>query len=119
MMQKKIESLYEGINFIGFYSMYYKDNKYLEKAETLIPEVREFVEWFLSGNDFGIEEELYVALQNNLLEILKDCLEALRERDRVLMMDALEQGIEEYLKMFLSDEYLREKENAGARVVER
>lgn len=114
-MEEKIQSLYEEINFIGFYCMYHKENHYIEKTAELFPDIQEFAQWFLSGNQFGIEDDLYHALQKSLIEVLKDCEEALRERDRVLMMDALEQGISEYLKMFLSEEYLKEKENENIR----
>lgn len=114
-MEEKIRRLYKEINYIGFYCMYRKDNHYIEKASELFPAIQEFAQWFLGGNQFGIEEETYLALQQGLIDILKDCEEAVKERDRVLMMDALEQGISEYLKMFLSEECLKEIENANIR----
>lgn len=103
-MLEKIKELYENINFIGFYCTYNKKNQYIEKIKEVLPEVQEFSKWFLAGNTFDIDEETYYALQQNLLEILEDCAEALKENDRVLMMDALEQGILGYLEMFLPEE---------------
>lgn len=109
-MEEKIKKLYENINFIGFYSTYHKDNCYIEKAMGLFEEIQEFTQWFLAGNQFGIEEEIYESLKENLLGIVKDCITAAKERDRVLMMDALEQGLSEYLKMFLPEDYIESGE---------
>lgn len=107
-MEEKIKQLYENINFIGYYCMFYRKNDYVEKAKKMLPEITEFVEWFMNGNHFNIDEELYIALQQNMNDILKDMQTALEENDRVLMLDALEHGISEYLKMFLPEEYLEE-----------
>ena len=109
-MEEKIKTLYENINFIGYYCMSHRKYDYVEKTKSLIPDIREFVEWFMAGNQFGIEEEIYRQLQDNLLEILNDMTTALKEQDRVLMLDALEAGISEYLAMFLPEEYFMEQE---------
>lgn len=117
MEEEKLKALYENINYIGFQTMYNRDTNYMEKAKDLLPDVQEFAEWFLQGDQFGLGEELYQSLRANLLDILKDCADALREGDRVLMMDALEQGVAEYLRMFLPEEYLKEKENPNGTAV--
>lgn len=99
----KIRSLYEQINFIGFYCTYRRDSRYIEMAKGIIPEINAFVEWFMSEELVGITEEEHQWMNQNLLEILRDITEAIRQEDSVLMMDALEQGLNEYLKMFLPD----------------
>ncbi|MCI8993625.1 MAG: hypothetical protein HFG80_13060 [Eubacterium sp.] len=105
-MQEKIEHLYETINFLGFNATYSRNNNYAKNAREMIPQIQEFVQWFLT-NISGLEEGVYL----NLIDILKDCETALQEDDNVLMMDALEQGLSEYLEMFLSEEYFKEKES--------
>ncbi|MDY4838244.1 MAG: hypothetical protein SO160_01675 [Lachnospiraceae bacterium] len=109
-MEEKIKALYENINFIGYYCMSHRKYDYVEKAKSLFPAISEFVEWFMAGNQFGIEEEVYWQLQENLLGILNDMETAFKEQDRVLMLDALESGISEYLVMFLPEEYFMEQE---------
>lgn len=99
----KIRSLYEQINFIGFYCTYHKDSRYIEMAKEIIPEIDAFAQWFISEELVGITEEEHQWMNQNLLEILKDIAEAIWQEDIVLMMDALEQGLNEYLKMFLPD----------------
>ena len=52
---------------------------------------------------------MYQALQANLLTILDDIVTAAKENDTVLMLDALESGISEYLTMFVPEEYFAGK----------
>ena len=42
-----------------------------------MPEIQDFVLWFLEGNKLGIEDELYWDMKRNLLDIIKDMAEAL------------------------------------------
>ena len=105
--KEKIENLYETINFLGFNATYSRNNNYAQNTRKIIPQIQEFVQWFLTDIS-GLEEGVYL----NLIDILKDCETALQEDDNVLMMDALEQGLSEYLEMFLSEEYFREKETS-------
>ena len=108
-MEEKIKLLYMNINYIGYCYAQYFANDYLQKAKKLIPQVEEFASWFLAENQFGIEEDLYQALHKNLLEILNDIVLAVKENDMVLMMDALENGVCEYLTMFVPEEYYEGK----------
>ena len=108
-MEEKVIRLYEDINYIGYLYVCQGKNDYVKRANNLLPEIKEFVEWFLSGNQFRIEEELYLALSQNLLVILEDIATATKENDTVLMLDTLEQGLNEYLTMFLPKDYFKEK----------
>lgn len=117
-MEEIIKKIYEEIFYIGFYSTYYRDNGYVDEAQKLLPLITEFVEWFMQENIFGIESELYNDLVQNLLQILIDCKEAFKQRDRVLLMDSLEQGLVEYLKLFLSETYLEEVKSINVRTEE-
>jgi len=106
-VKENIESLYETINFLGFNATYSHNNNYVVNAREIVPQIQEFVQWFLTEAT-GLEEGVYL----NLLDILRDCERALREKDNVLMMDALEQGLLEYLELFISEEYFRERERS-------
>ncbi len=109
-MEEKAQRLYEGIHYIGFYDAYYREGRYLEQAKGLIPLVEEFAGWFLGEGGLGLGEEWEAALKENLVGILRDIRQALEEGDRVLLMDALEQGVAEYLEMFLPESYFEERE---------
>lgn len=108
-MEEKIKQLYMEINYIGYRRLESRKNDYIEQAKKRLPMIEEFTTWFLSGNQFGIEDELYQALQANLLTILDDIVTAAKENDTVLMLDALEGGISEYLTMFVPEEYFAGK----------
>lgn len=74
------------------------------KIEILLPQVREFVLWFLEGNCFGISEELYQGISSDLISILNDMMKAMEQKDTVLMHDAVTYGLLEYLQMFTVEE---------------
>lgn len=114
-MEENIQKLYEAINFLGFHATYHRDNNYVENSKSLIPDVQEFVLWFLKEKQHLFEP----VVTENLIDILKDCETALKVYDNVLMMDALEQGISAYLEIFLSEDYFKEKENTYVGEAER
>lgn len=109
-MQEKIQKLYEEINFIGYYTSKNNDIHYIDKAKELFPQIQEFSDWFLKENIFEIDEVFYQKMQINLVDILKDCINAIEQNDRVLMLDALEYGISEYLQLFLPENGLNEED---------
>ena len=109
-MQKKIQKLYEDINFIGYYASKNNDIHYIDKAKELFPQIQKFSDWFLKENIFGIDEDFYQKMKINLVNILKDCMTAIEQNDRVLMLDALEYGISEYLQLFLPEDGLKEED---------
>lgn len=83
------------------YMVFQKDN--IKRIKELIPEINQFAAWFLSGNQFGIEEELYQDMVCDLSDILKDTMYALENGDKVLLHDALAYGLSEYLRIFLPE----------------
>ena len=109
-MHEKIQKLYEEINFIGYYTSKNNDIHYIDKAKELFPQIHEFSDWFLKENIFGIDEVFYQKMKMNLVNILKDCMTAIEQNDRVLMLDALEYGISEYLQLFLPEDGVKEED---------
>lgn len=103
-MEKKIQKLYKEIRDIAAWYMIYQRRDNVEQIRKIIPRIQEFVLWFLEGNRFGIEEDLYQEMSINLNDILKDILTALEQRDMVLMHDAIAYGMLEYLKLFVDPE---------------
>ena len=81
----------------------------LYEIKKIIPQIQDFVSWFLNENIFDIDNTLYGDLRRNLVEILQDMCLAMQNEDRVLMHDAVNYGLVLYLEMFLPDE---ERENS-------
>ncbi len=100
-MYDNIKKLEQQIDDIAVGYLFRQERKNIELVKKIVPQIQEFVFWFLNGNRYGIEEKLYKDLSNNLIYILEDILEALEQGDRVLLHDALTYGLKEYLLLFL------------------
>lgn len=84
------------------FMLFQKNN--IEAIQELVPQIEEFIMWFLGGNQFGVEDELYKSMSRNLLDILIDMAEGIKYGDRVLLHDAVAYGLSEYLDLFLPEE---------------
>lgn len=99
-MEEKIVELYRAVVKISADYMIYQKRNNVEEVKKLLPQIQEFVVWFMEENRLGIEEEFYQGMLNNLLQILNDILEAIQQGDRVLLHDAIAYGLIEYLELF-------------------
>lgn len=104
-MYCNVEKLNQEVTKISVDYLFRQERNNIELVIKIIPQIQEFVLWFLEGNRLEIEEELYQKLSNNLLYILNDILEALKQKDRVLLHDALTYGLREYFLLFEQEEY--------------
>ncbi len=74
----------------------------IKRIKELMSQMQQFALWFLNGNQFGIEEELYQGMVCDLSGILKDIVDAIECGDGVLLHDATAYGFSEYLRLFVS-----------------
>uniref|UniRef100_UPI00272C9404 hypothetical protein n=1 Tax=Lactobacillus taiwanensis TaxID=508451 RepID=UPI00272C9404 len=81
-MYDNIKKLEQQIDNIAVGYLFRQERKNIELVKKIVPQIQEFVFWFLNGNRYGIEEKLYKDLSNNLIYILEDILEALEQGDR-------------------------------------
>lgn len=103
-MREKIETLNRELNLIFIDYMVFQKRNNIEEINKIMPKIQDFVLWFLEGNRFGIEDELYQNMSRNLLDIIKDMAEALEKHDEVLLHDAAAYGLSKYLELFLPEE---------------
>lgn len=87
-------------NICGGYH-YFKDENVLERARGLAEKMQRFCKEFLQGNLFGMEEAEYQRLQNYVLQVLEDYMEALKQQDMVYMLDTLDYGLRELLNIYI------------------
>lgn len=111
-MMDKIQKLYNSIRNLNVEYLIYQNRRITESAREYLPQIQEFASFFLEGNQFGIEEELYQGLSRNLLNILQDIVEAMGQEDVVLLNDALAYGLMDYLEMFIDTEQEEESNDA-------
>ena len=99
-METKILELYQKLVRISAGFLIYQERNNMELIKEAIPQIQEFVLWFLNGNDFGLEYGMYENMCQNLLCILQDILTSLEQGDQVLLQDAMAYGLLEYLELF-------------------
>jgi hypothetical protein len=100
-MEEKLHSIYKRLVDISAAYLIYQDRHNIELIKDQLPQIQEFVLWFMESNRLEIEASLYADMCSNLIFILKDILTALEQGDRVLMHDAVANGIMEYLDFFI------------------
>lgn len=103
-MIEKIQKLYRELTRITAGYLIYQDRNSIELIKKTVPQIQGFVLWFLEENRFEIDQELYQGMSSNLIYILEDILEAIKQEDRVLLHDAVAYGLLEYLELFIGVE---------------
>lgn len=103
-MEQKIRDLYREVTGISAGYLIYQKRDNILLTKNIIPQIQEFVLWFLEENRIQAEEELYQGMRQNLLLTLKDILTAMEQGDRVLLHDAMAYGIMEYLEIFVPEQ---------------
>ena len=93
---EEIETLYKKVFFICVQFAVYE-------KEDIIPELNSFTTFFLEENTFKLNLEDYQLLQQLLIDILKDIMQAMENRDNILLEDTLEYGLKPFLELFLED----------------
>ena len=102
-MEALIKQLHGELGQIAIEYLVFQKRDNVKRIEKVMPQIQEFVLWFLDSNQFGISQELYQGLCNTLLEILNDIVEAIQQKDYVLMHDAAAYGLMEYMEMFMGN----------------
>lgn len=83
---------------------FYKQTNVIEKAQAMHEKIQQYLSFFLQGNLFGMEDEEYDNICQYVLQVLKDYSEAFSNKDGVLMIDTLDYGLRELLKLAIEDD---------------
>lgn len=110
LLAKKIRDKID--NICGGYH-YYKDENVLERSRELVGEVQQFCSYFLQGNIFEMEDDEYLNLQQYVVQVLEDYMEAIKQQDMVYMLDTLDYGLRELLNIFIDTEVGGQDNEAG------
>lgn len=84
--------------------VYWNKPDLIEAVKPLIPDIQSFVMDFIQTEDIGVEPDIKASMNADMLGIIKDVTEALEKNDSVLMYDALQCGLVEYLELFVPEE---------------
>lgn len=99
-MEELAKKISREINDICVGYLYLKQTDVIEKILPLTKDIQEFLASFLRGNLFGIKEEDYRELFSYATEVAADYVEAVGQRDMVLMVDTLDYGLRELLNIY-------------------
>ena len=84
-----------------------------EETKELLPLLNEFYDRFLRENVFEIDKTDYEKLQLLFINIIRDLSQGLKNKDVVLLKDAMEYGLLPFLEIFMDeDEVSRLKEES-------
>ncbi len=100
---EEIETLYKKVFSICVQFAVYEKEDIQKRIEEIIPELNSFTTFFLEENTFKLNLEDYQLLQQLLIDILKDIMQAMENRDNILLEDTLEYGLKPFLELFLED----------------
>ena len=103
-MEALAAELRRAIDLLCIEYYYEKQTDVVAKGQKLAPQIQQFITVFLKGNVFGIEESEYQTLLNYALQVLQDYMQALEQRDMVLMLDVLDYGLRDLLYIFIDDD---------------
>lgn len=79
----------------------------IEKMQQFVPRLKFLNEYIFENNYYNLEKNDWCKLQKLYLDIIKDILNGLKNRDVILLMDTLENGLIPFLEIFLEDTEIR------------
>lgn len=100
-MEETIQSLYDELQRIEEDFLDYQKRKELLPVQKCFGRIQEFAVWFMQADRLGQGEHVWKELNQRLLGILQDMVQAIEEGDYVLLHDAVTYGLLEYLAFFL------------------
>lgn len=82
---------------------HYKRIDAIEEGKKIAGNIQQFLQLVLQGIE-GNKDEDNIQLQNYILGVLKDYMEAIKQHDSVLMVDTLDYGLRELLNIFKEED---------------
>ena len=103
-MLEEIIELRDSIKNICMRYIVMNKSSLMKQAKDILPAVQKFAVWFIGAEDIGVEKEIKQQMNAEVLSMLEDINESLKNDDATLMLDDLHFGIYEYLELFAPEE---------------
>lgn len=103
----ELAHIYKQVFFACFRTSVYKKHDMGDRLKAWMPSLSEITEKVIQNNCYGLESQTYEDICVWWNSILSDILEGMTQRDTVLLEDAVEFGLKEFLECFLSEEELQ------------
>ena len=88
-MESKILTLYGELRDITAGYMIYQDRNIVSEILRKIPQIQEFILWFVEKNRLPVNETDFLDMRKAILDIMKDIVDAIEIGDIVLLNDDL------------------------------
>lgn len=95
--------LYDMDQICGGYRIF-KNENVLGPAREMAGDIQKYCASLIQGNAYGMEEGEYEQFQAYVLQVLKDYIEALEQRDMVYMLDTLDYGLRELVMIYIDED---------------
>lgn len=103
-MQETLKKLKSDISFKCNNYVFWNRTDLIKEIKPIIPDIQAFITQFLQTEDIGVEPNVKASMNADMLGILKDIVTAMEKSDSVLMYDALDVGLIEYLNLFVPED---------------
>lgn len=100
-MESKILTLYGELRDITAGYMIYQDINIVSEILRKIPQIQEFILWFVEKNRLPVNETDFLDMRKAILDIMKDIVDAIEIGDIVLLNDAVAYGLMDYMGLFI------------------
>ena len=81
--------------------MIYQDRNIVSEILRKIPQIQEFILWFVEKNRLPVNETDFLDMRKAILDIMKDIVDAIEIGDIVLLNDAVAYGLMDYMGLFI------------------
>ncbi len=99
------KQLYIAITNINYTELAYSRHRLQEEYRPLFSQIQSFLQSML---EIEWEADIRDYVISDIMGIMNDILEAYDNEDDVLMMDVMAYGVQNYLKLFLPEDFLDE-----------
>lgn len=99
------KQLYIAITNINYKELAYSRHRLQEEYRPLFSQIQSFLQSML---EIEWEADIRDYVMSDIMGIMNDILEAYDNEDDVLMMDVMAYGVQNYLKLFLPEDFLDE-----------
>ncbi len=76
----------------------------VKESMEFLKDVQDFASWFLETDDIGVDPDAKKNMNVEMVSVLRDINESLEHEDSALMYDALENGMAEFLRLFIPED---------------
>ena len=81
--------------------MIYQDRNIVSEILRKIPQIQEFILWFVEKNRLPVNETDFLDMRKAIFDIMKDIVDAIEIGDIVLLNDAVAYGLMDYMGLFI------------------